>query len=113
MTHVRIHPSRIQESQPSEGSLPSLYCSDVGQELLPILGGRAVLCLAGDGKGQLYHRSSTEFVTQASSPSEVSTDLKPLAKNPSSQSKTQGSVTHRDKGTRPQKIPPLLCFSGS
>lgn len=98
MTHVRIHPSRIQESQPSEGSLPSLYCSDVGQELLPILGGRAVLCLAGDGKGQ-----ATEFVTQASSPSEVSTDLKPLAKNPSSQSKTQGSVTHRDKGTRPPK----------
>lgn len=103
MIHVRMHPSQIQESRPSEGSLPSLYCSDVGQELLPTLGGRAALCLAGDGKGQLYHRSSTESVTQASGSSEAPTDLKPLAKNPSSQSKTQGSVTHRDKGTHPPK----------
>lgn len=38
VTHLTVHPSRIQESRPSEGSLPSLCYSYAGQELLPTLG---------------------------------------------------------------------------
>lgn len=43
VTPVRVHPSQIQESQPSEGSLPSLCYSCVGQELLPTFGGAGLL----------------------------------------------------------------------
>lgn len=62
---------------------------------------RLALLTARGGKGQLYHRSFTNAVARASGSSEVSTDLKPIGKNPSSQSQTRGSVTPRDKGVDP------------